>query len=60
MLFSLTLSHFLTLAECPTIQLISDTIYQEMVSDSKGLPTRLPSTSDANFRPRLLPVVLTN
>lgn len=43
-----------TWAGYPTIQLNSDATYTETASDSIGSrlsPTRLPSTSDASFRP---------
>ena len=47
---------------CPTIQLNSGTIYLGIALDSTGKeisPIRPPSTSDANCKPRLLPVLLT-
>ena len=52
-----------TPARCPTIQLNSDATCPEMASDSLGQglsPTRLPSASNANGKPRLSPVLLTN
>ena len=42
-----------TSAGLPTIQLNSDIIYPKIASDSTGKefsPTRVPSTSDANYR----------
>ena len=47
---------------CPIIQLNSGTIYLGIALDSTGKelsPIRPPSTSDANCKPRLLPVLLT-
>ena len=45
----------LTLPEYPGIQLSSHTVYLETTS-----PTKLTSTSDANLKPRLLPMLLTD
>ena len=55
-----------TPAECPIVQLNSDTVYPEIASDPTGEgfnPIRLfsePSTSDAAAKPRLSPVLLTH
>ena len=54
-------SNSLILAGCPAIQINCDNIYPENIQ-FYGLrlhPATLPSTSDANHRFRLLPVLLT-
>lgn len=41
---------------CPTVQVNSDTIYQETASDPTGSglsPTRLPSTGACGYRPEV-------
>ena len=62
--FSPAPSNFLTPAGCPTIQLISDTVYPKIASDSTSRvfsPTSLPPTptSDSNCKLRLSSVLLT-
>ena len=52
-----------TPGEYPTIQLKSDSIYLETATDATGSglsPTRLPPSSDANHKSRLLPMLLTD
>ena len=50
----------LALAGCPTIQLSSDTIYQDITADPTAEGLSIISTSDANHKFRSLPVLLTS
>lgn len=61
--FPKPLSHSPTPAGCPIVQLNSDTISPEIVSDSTDWrlsPTKLSSASDDSCKSRLLPVLLTH